>query len=160
MFLRRSQELDVRRETQHRKLHAGGIATLACIGLMALAGLVRAQPVQAQGSKYYVWGQVRAPGAYVFVASPDILELLSAAGGPTQNADLKRVVLIRAVTQTRMRINLEAMLNKGQVVRLSPGDVVIVPSSAWYSFRDGLAVASTLVSLVTLTITILNWVSR
>ena len=81
--------------------------------------------------RVYVWGQVRAPGAYSFIASPDILELLSAAGGPTENANLKRVILIRAVTQTRMRINLSAMLNKGQVVRLSPGDVVIVPSSGW-----------------------------
>jgi hypothetical protein len=142
-----------------------GVGVLACCGLMALAGLVQAQPVRSgaapmadvPGSKYYVWGQVRTPGAYSFIASPDILELLSAAGGPTENANLKRVVLIRAVTQTRMRINLEAMLNKGQVVRLSPGDVVIVPSSAWYSFRDGLTVATSIVSLATLAITILTW---
>ena len=155
----------MRRETQHRKLRAGGVAALVCIGLMALAGLVQAQPVRSgaapmadvPGSKYYVWGQVRGPGAYSFIASPDILELLSAAGGPSENANLKRVILIRAVTQTRMRINLEAMLNKGQVVRLSPGDVVIVPSSAWYSFRDGLTVATSVVSLVTLAITILTW---
>ena len=143
--------------TANLKLHASGVAALVCIGLMALAGLVQAQPAQAQGSKYYVWGQVRAPGAYSFIASPDILELLSAGGGPTPDANLKRVVLIRAVSQTRTRINLEAMLNKGQVVRLSPGDVVIVSSSAWYSFRDGLAVATSVVSLVTLAITILTW---
>jgi protein involved in polysaccharide export with SLBB domain len=147
----------VRRETQHRKRHAGFVTALACIGLAALAGLAQAQPVQPQGSKYYVWGQVGGPGAYLFVASPDILELISAAGGPTRDANLKRVILIRAVTQTRTRINLEEMLNKGQVVRLSPGDVVIVPSTAWYSFRDGLAVATTLVSAVTLIITVLNW---
>jgi hypothetical protein len=148
--------------TANWKLHVSGVAALVCIGLMALAGLVQAQPAGSQvpGSKYYVWGQVRTPGAYSFIASPDILELLSAAGGPTENANLKRVILIRAVSQTRTRINLEAMLNKGQVVRLSPGDVVIVPSSAWSSFRDGLAVATTVVSLVTLAITILNWTGR
>ena len=139
------------------------VGVLVCCGLMALAGLVQAQPApgsQVPGSKYYVWGQVRAPGAYSFIASPDILELLSAAGGPTPDANLKRVVLIRAVSQTRTRINLEAMLNKGQVVRLSPGDGVFVPSYAWSSFRDGLAVATTVVSLVTLAITILNWTGR
>ena len=105
---------DVRGKMQHGKLptanwrlHAGGVAALVCIGLMALAGLVQAQPApgsQVPGSKYYVWGQVRTPGAYSFIASPDILELLSAAGGPTPDANLKRVVLIRAVSQTRTRI--------------------------------------------------------
>jgi len=129
---------------------------------MALAGLVQAQPAGSQvpGSKYYVWGQVRAPGAYSFIASPDILELLSAGGGPTPDANLKRVILIRAVSQTRTRINLEAMLNKGQVVRLSPGDVVIVSSSPWYNVRDWFTAVTMTSALVTLAITILNWTSR
>jgi hypothetical protein len=161
---------DVRGKMQHGKLptanwrlHAGGVAALVCIGLMALAGLVQAQPApgsQVPGSKYYVWGQVRNPGAYSFIASPDIVELLSAGGGPTQDANLRQVVLIRAVTQKRMRIDLQKMMSSGQVLRLAPGDVVIVSSSAWYSFRDGLAVATTLVSAVTLVITILSWTSR
>jgi hypothetical protein len=144
------------------KLHGGGVAALLCIGLMALAGLAQAQPAGSQvpGSKYYVWGQVRNPGAYSFIASPDILELLSAAGGPTPDANLKRVVLIRAVSQTRTRINLEAMLNKGQVVRLSPGDVVIVSSSPWYNVRDWFTAVTMTSTLVTLVITILNWTSR
>jgi hypothetical protein len=144
--------------TANWKLRASGAAVLACIGLMALAGAVSAQPVgSGAGSKYYVWGQVRSPGAYSFIASPDILELLSAGGGPTENANLARVILIRAVTQTRMRINLQAMLNKGQVVRLSPGDVVIVPSSPWYSVRDWFTAVTMTSTLVTLVITILNW---
>jgi hypothetical protein len=151
--------------TANWKLHASGVAALVCIGLMALAGLVQAQPVRSgaapmadvPGSKYYVWGQVRGPGAYSFIASPDILELISAAGGPTENANLKRVVLIRAVTQTRMRINLQAMLDKGQVMRLSPGDVVIVPSSPWYNIRDWFTAVTMTSTLVTLVITILNW---
>jgi protein involved in polysaccharide export with SLBB domain len=68
------------------------VVALACFGLMALAGVAWAQPArsgaapesQVSGSKYYVWGQVRAPGAYSFVASQDIVELLSAGGGPTE----------------------------------------------------------------------------
>jgi hypothetical protein len=159
----------VRRKVHHRKLptanwklHASCAATLVCCGLMALAGRVQAQtaPVsQGPGSKYYVWGQVRSPGAYSFIASPDILELLSAGGGPTDNANLKRVILIRAVTKKRMRINLQAMLDKGQVVRLSPGDVVIVPSSPWYHIRDWLTVVTSAATLVTLVLTIMNRVS-
>jgi len=167
--MRAAEKSDARRKmhrgkpTANWKLHASGVAALVCIGLMALAGLVQAQPApgsQVPGSKYYVWGQVRAPGAYSFIASPDIVELLSAGGGPTENANLNRVILIRAVTQTRMRINLQAMLAKGQVVRLAPGDVVIVPSSAWYSIRDGLTVVTSIATLATLVITILNWTGR
>jgi len=109
------------------------------------------------GSKYYVWGQVRSPGAYSFVASPDLLELLSAGGGPTNDANLKRVLLIRAVTKTRTRIDLQAMLATGQVVRLSPGDVVIVPSSPWYYMRDALSVLTTAAGFVTLFFTIMTW---
>ena len=139
------------------------MAALVIFGL--LAGPVWAQPArsgsapvsQVPGSKYYVWGQVRSPGAYSFVASPDILELLSAGGGPTENANLKRVVLIRAVTQKRMRINLQAMLDKGEVARLSPGDVVIVPSSPWTNVRDWLYGVTAAVTLASLVITILNW---
>jgi protein involved in polysaccharide export with SLBB domain len=135
-----------------------------CIGVLALAGAVSAQPApgsqapgsQAPGSKYYVWGQVRSPGAYSFIASPDIVELLSAGGGPTENANLSRVVLIRAVTQKRTRIDMQKMMGSGQVLRLAPGDVVIVPSSPWYNVRDWLAVITSAGTLATLVLTIMN----
>jgi protein involved in polysaccharide export with SLBB domain len=108
------------------------------------------------GSKYYVWGQVRAPGAYSFVASPDIVELLSAGGGPTDNANLRRVVLIRAVTQKRTRVDLQRMMDSGQVLRLAPGDVVIVPSSPWSNVRDWLAVLTSAASLASLVLLLMD----
>ena len=133
--------------------------------LSALAGVASAQPVRSgsapaadvPGSKYYVWGQVRSPGAYSFIASPDIVELLSAGGGPTENANLRRVILIRAITQKRTRIDLQKMMDSGQVARLGPGDVVIVPSSPWFYIRDGLVVLTSAASLVTVVLTIMNW---
>ena len=137
--------------------------------LLVLVGMAVAQqparsgaaPVsQVPGSKYYVWGQVRSPGAYSFVASPDIVELLSAGGGPTENANLRRVVLIRAVTQKRTRIDLQKMMDSGQVLRLAPGDVVIVPSSPWSRIRDGLVVLTSAASLVTVVLTIMNWAAK
>jgi protein involved in polysaccharide export with SLBB domain len=107
-----------------------GRAVLVCALLALSSGLV-AQPAGVAGSKYYVWGEVRSPGAYSFIASPDIVELLSAGGGPTENANLRRVTLIQAMTQKRTRIDLQRMMDSGQVLRLAPGDVVIVPSSPW-----------------------------
>lgn len=115
-----------------------------------------ATPSSVPGSKYYVWGQVRSPGAYSFVAAPDIPELISAGGGPTENANLKQVVLIQAITQKRMRVDVQAMLTSGQVVRLSPGDVVIVPTSGWANVRDWLAVLTSVASLVTLVLTVMS----
>ena len=114
---------------------------------------------QAPAFKYYVWGQVRGPGAYSFSANPDIVELLSAAGGPTEYADVRHVTLVRATTQKRTRIDLKKMLDAGQVVPLSPGDVVMVPNSPWYAIRDGLSITTTVVSFATLALTIMNWMA-
>ncbi|MCX6844553.1 MAG: SLBB domain-containing protein, partial [candidate division WOR-3 bacterium] len=131
--------------------------------LLLVAGWASAKPAQSQQGpvfKYYVWGQVRGPGAYSLSANPDLVELLSAAGGPTQYADVRHVTLVRATTKKRMRIDLKKMLDAGQVVPLSPGDVVMVPDSPWYSIRDGLTITSTVVSFATLVLTIMNWVAR
>jgi hypothetical protein len=145
----------VRRDSRLRIL-------VACV--LLLVGLAQAQAARpgerAPGSKYYVWGQVRSPGAYSFVASPDIVELLSAGGGPTESANLRRVVLIRAVTQKRTRIDLQKMMDSGQVLRLAPGDVVIVPASPWFYIRDGLVVVTSAASLITVVLTIMNWAGR
>lgn len=111
---------------------------------------------QAPLFKFYVWGQVRAPGAYGLSANPDIVELLSAGGGPTDQADLNRVVLVRGVDQRRRSINLNRLLDGGQTVTLSPGDVVIVPEAFWYRFRDQITIISTLATFVTLYFTVYN----
>lgn len=127
--------------------------------LLVVAGWALAQPTQTQvpGFKYYVWGQVRSPGAYSLGASPDLMELLSAAGGPTQYADVRHVILIRATTQQRVRINLKTMMFSGQIVSLSPGDIVLVPNSPWYSVTQYFAMTATLVSFATLVFTVMNW---
>ena len=116
---------------------------------------------QVQGSrapifKYYVWGQVRSPGAYSLGGSPDLLELLSAAGGPTQYADVRNVVLVHAVSQKQVKVDLRRMLAAGQVVPLSPGDVVMVPNSPWYVMRDGMSIVTTIVSFATLVLVVMN----
>jgi protein involved in polysaccharide export with SLBB domain len=138
-----------------------GLRVVFVAALLVVAGRTSALPasssvLQVSGSACYVWGQVRSPGAYGFVANPDIMELLSVGGGPTENADLRRVVLIRAVSQKRASINLQTMLASGQVVRLAPGDVVIVPSSPWYQVRNWLSIATVASTIATLALTIAN----
>jgi len=134
---------------------------LVVAAFVVATGWALGQPaLQAPVFNYYVWGQVRNPGAYNLGASPDIVELLSAAGGPTEYADTRHVVLIRATTQQQVKVNLRKMLFSGQVISLSPGDVVLVPNSAWYSVQQYLSVTTTLVSVATLIFTIMTWVAR
>ena len=131
------------------------------VTLLLMAGLALAQPQsQSPVFKYYVWGQVRNPGAYGLSGNPDLVELLSAAGGPTQYADVTHVILVRAVTQQRMRVNLKRVLGKAQVVLLSPGDVVMVPDSPWARIRDGMGIVTTIVSFATLVLVVANGVGR
>jgi protein involved in polysaccharide export with SLBB domain len=139
-----------------REWKAGLVAALLVVAGRMSALPVASSMLQASGAACYVWGQVRSPGAYGFVASPDILELISAGGGPTENANLGRVILIRAVTQKQTNINLQAMLASGQVVRLAPGDVVIVPSSPWYRVRDWLSIVTVASTLATFALMIVN----
>jgi len=139
-----------------RELKMGFVAVLFVVAGRTLALPVSSSVLQTSGSACYVWGQVRSPGAYGFVANPDILELLSAGGGPTENANLRHVTLIRAVTQERVSINLQAMLACGQIVRLAPGDVVIVPTSAWYQVRGWLSVVTVASTLATLAVTVVH----
>ena len=106
--------------------------------------------------KFYVWGQVQTPGAYRLSANPDIIELLSAGGGPTEKADLNRVMLVRGIDQRRQTLNLRRLLNTGQTTTLSPGDVVIVPELFWYRFRDEITIITSLAVFVNLYFSIAN----
>jgi hypothetical protein len=144
------------------RLPSSVFVVLAVLAFAAQApGQAGSVPVsQAPVFKYYVWGQVRSPGAYSLGANPDLIELLSAGGGPTAYANLRRVVLVRAVTQKRTNVNLQRTLEAGQVVPLFPGDVVIVSSSSWYYIRDGLSVVASFATLATLVLTIVNGVGR
>jgi len=99
-----------------------------------------------------VWGQVRNPGLYHLHGSPDLLELLSAAGGPTDNADLSRVLLVRERDGTRRRLNVTAIA--GRPVFLVPGDVVMVPASFWSRLRQELPLISTIAVLANVVLTV------
>ncbi len=101
-----------------------------------------------------VWGQVARPGQYLLRGSPDLFELLSQAGGPTANADLTRILLIRERDKTRRRLNLDRIVASGEPLFIAPGDVVIVPESGWSRFKSNLPVVSTLVVVANLVVTV------
>ena len=106
------------------------------------------------GFKYYVWGEVRSPGMKTLGPQAEITELLSAAGGPAPDADMTRVELIRGIDRKVERFNLRDMLESGEGVTLSPGDIVVVRRNFWPKFREGLTLISGLATILNLALTI------
>ncbi|MEO0071706.1 MAG: SLBB domain-containing protein [candidate division WOR-3 bacterium] len=102
-----------------------------------------------------VWGQVKNPGLYSLSGSPDLFELISAAGGPTSGADITRVLVIREQDRTRHRVNLLYIAQSGKPFFLTAGDVVIVPESFWNQVKNTLPVIHTALTVTNLVITLL-----
>ena len=87
----------------------------------------------------YIWGQVRNPGLYIVPDDTDLLTLISSAGGPTENAKLSKVRIIRSTIEGEKVINIDMKeyLATGQaelIPILKPGDTVIVSGSTYYAF--------------------------
>lgn len=90
--------------------------------------------------KVQIWGKVRSPGLYSLPENSDIVILLSLAGGPTENADLSRIKVIRkgAEKDSLFSVNLKKSLLHGdkEKVRLKPGDIIEVIPSKFYSLSN------------------------
>lgn len=111
--------------------------------------------------KVMVWGYVKFPGQYIIPATSNVINLLSLAGGPTQDAELDGLKLFRVnkdASQSIIDFNYEDLLgdnsdlsNPVKIPKLLPGDVLLVPGSPKWYFKDYfgllLSVVSTLASI-------------
>jgi polysaccharide biosynthesis/export protein len=99
---------------------------------------------QHKSQQIYVMGAVRTPGAYPLQRQTTLLEMLSAAGGPTPEAGFEVIVTratdksgtvttAAAAGQPLMRVQLEQLLAGGvpQRLTLQDGDVIYVPVGAF-----------------------------
>jgi protein involved in polysaccharide export with SLBB domain len=81
----------------------------------------------------YVLGAVGAPGRYAFEPGLSLLDVLSAAGGPLQNSDLRAIRHVKGrqnVAEART-VDLSLFFRTGDpatLPRLSAGDALFVPS--------------------------------
>ena len=88
---------------------------------------------QAPEDSIYVFGQVGAPGRYAFAEHLSFIDLISAADGPTNDADLRN---IRVSHRNRgeagiSKVNLSLYFETGDEALLPhivPGDVIYIPS--------------------------------
>lgn len=88
------------------------------------------------GHKILVLGEVERPGVYVDEGGSRLLEMVARAGGPTEDAKLRTVALIRPATETsparRALVNLDRALKSGDLEQNPPvqrGDVIFIPKT-------------------------------
>ena len=79
-------------------------------------------------------GQVSKPDTYYVSPEISVLEMLKLAGGPTVEADLKRVTVIREADdpEQRLKIDMEKVLTEGEFGIMPPlrkDDTIFVPKS-------------------------------
>ena len=86
--------------------------------------------------KVHIWGEVRVPGLYVVSDGTDLIEAISLAGGPTGDAALSRVKVVRFVGETRSVFDIDVAdylrsASGDAALRLQPGDTIDVPARFW-----------------------------
>lgn len=125
---------------------------------------------EAVNIKISVWGSVRYPGKYLVPSYTSVLDLLSYAGGPNDNAAMDELKLYRVNDNGKEKlidfsyddiVNGDKLEEKNRVVpKLEPGDFLIVPSMSATSFRDYLNLGLQIVSVVVSVISIILWSRR
>lgn len=111
------------------------------------------QNLPALSIRASIWGEVKHPGQYSFNSSVDLFELVSAAGGPTNNADIHRVLVLREKDGSRHLFNLPRLALSSQRFFLATGDVVIIPESFWSRFKNSLPVVTAAAAVANVAIT-------
>ena len=90
--------------------------------------------------KTYIWGQVKNPGLYIVPDNTDLLTLISSAGGPTENAKLSKLRIVRPTAEgDKIKwVYLKEYIETGNedlIPILQPGDTVIVSGTIYYAFQ-------------------------
>ena len=114
--------------------------------------------------KVSVWGYVARPGKYNVPDYTTVSDLLSYAGGPNQNASTDDLRIFRTLdngNEEMLKFTYDAIMwgngieVKNRILpKLEPSDILIVPGSPRYFFKDwfgmGLQIFSAVISIVNL----------
>jgi polysaccharide biosynthesis/export protein len=86
--------------------------------------------MEANSFKVYVSGQVKSPGLFKLRTHTSLLQIIPMAGGFTDWANQKKILIIRKEEgkENRIRANYKKMVDgKEPALFLKPGDTIIVP---------------------------------
>jgi polysaccharide export outer membrane protein len=103
-----------------------------------------------------VLGQVRTPGLYPVDPGVSIIQLLTLAGGPTEQANLKRAQVVR--DNRAFVVDLQSALGGSAAgrVALYSNDVVYVPQRHSILSRDNITLGATLVAMALSIVTLIQ----
>jgi len=109
----------------------------------------------------YIWGQVRRPGLYLVPDNTDLLTLISLAGGPTENAKMTKIRIVRTspAGEEIIWVDLKEYVetaNSELIPIMRPGDTVIVAGSTFYAFSRVADMLSKVVIVLSVYSTIVN----
>jgi polysaccharide export outer membrane protein len=87
---------------------------------------------QINSRKVFITGWVEKPGTYPLLGATTVLQLIATAGGLKEDADAKKILIIRGQGGPRVtyRFNYKEVTNQknmDQDIELKPGDTVVVP---------------------------------
>ena len=129
---------------------------IACFALFASTLLVHAQGLSSaanagKAAQYFlgnqdqvlmainVWGFVNMPGQYMVPLETDLVSLLSYAGGPREDARIKRIRVVRSTamndTSTVIDVDVKKFVDSGDFAEnpvLLPGDTVVVSGTTFH----------------------------
>ncbi len=112
--------------------------------------------VLIQSSNTYnvsVIGNVGKPGQFMIRGKPDLLSILSQAGGPAPNSDLGGVLLTRGTT--KLHVDLGKLLTDKDYHEAAPtvypGDIIYVPQNIWPTITEVGAFLGILVTAIVVT---------
>jgi len=158
---------------------AVGFVQSWCFAQNANSGISISMP-NAQAGAYYnvakpgeltmqvnIWGFVQHPGRYEVGNTIDLIQLLSFAGGPTQDADVEDIRISRIARRDGVLIAKEIRINMKQLdkideakLSLQPGDTVFIDHTSWVTWRDVVSVVTTAAIVTAAVAQVLNYTSR
>lgn len=105
-----------------------------------------------------IWGAVQRPGRYEAPTSTNLIQLVSYAGGPNQDAKIDKVKIMRWIkkeggtSKEEYFVDLEELsTTEDSKLVLYPGDTIFIDRSSWSTVKDWLPIVTTAV-IVTSTI--------
>ena len=111
-----------------------------------------------------IWGFVHHPGRYEVSMNIDLIQLLSFAGGPANDADMDDVRISRIVKRNGVvsvkdiRIDLEDLDKvEDSKLLLQPGDTIFIDHTSWLTVRDVVSVVTTAAILTAAVTQIMNY---
>jgi polysaccharide biosynthesis/export protein len=85
---------------------------------------------EVNAARFFVLGEVAHPGAFPVRGQVSVIQALALAGGPTEFANQRAVIVIRDERGKRARYKVdcrEVLAGNAPAIALEPGDTVFVP---------------------------------